>query len=190
MVKVLYGPQTETNLKHSVENLELFQSPVALITHMNAEHGFLPTNVFVDLLKQASNLPTVTKPTELWLKNQKEYNGFTSNLFQDISTIENGAIFGENNDETRARNHAFLIYVFGAISLQLDRHLTKDIEFPETLTARKFVALDEYLKNLILMVSKDEFEVCGNGECLTEDDRIALAKFHLINLLIGQIIQK
>ena len=190
MVKVIYGAQTETNLKYFVEKLELFESPIALVTHMNSEHGFLPIRVFVDQLKQTSNLPSVTKPTHLWLNNQREYHAFTFNLYKDISTIESVAIFGENDDETRTRNHAFLIYVFGAISLQLDHQITETTEYPELITDRKLMALYEYLKNLNLMVSRDEFEVCGNGECLTEADRIALAKFHLIGLLIGQFIQK
>ena len=190
MVEVMYGVDTTAKLIHLADELDLFGSPLALVSHIKSAHSFLPVEVFTDQLKSHSNIPMTVKPTPLWLENPKEYKLFTYNLYKDLIKMGNESIFGEVDEEERIRNHAFLVYCFGAICLQLDNHMSNNYQYPTLENGRKFKALEEYLTNFILMISKDEMEVCGNGESLTEVDRIEFAKYQLIRLLIGQLIQE
>ena len=182
MIKVVYGVHTNRKLTEMIDKLDLFETPFHLVSHIDGKHRFLPLQILEDQLKQLSNLSMAVKPPIKCLESYKEYKYFTYNLYKDLTSKEDD--FNEYADDETMRNHGFLIYCYGGISIQLDNHIKHDLLYPDAAIDRKFKAVEEYLSNLLLMVSKDEFEVCGNGECLTEYDRIEFAKFQLIRLII------
>ena len=68
-------------------------------------------------------VPTVVKPLNLNLKTQKSFDRFLSNIYQDILCADaTKPIFGEQTDEDRERNRAYLVYCYGALTLQIQDH--------------------------------------------------------------------
>ena len=182
LVKVVSGPENFIHLKNIFEEIELFNSSFDLVSHMSASHTNLPIDMFIDQLYQKTCVPTVVKPPSLNLQNQKTYSHFVHNIYRDLSAADiKGPIFGEKTLEDRERNQAYLVYCYGALALQIQSHF----ESPQPMgSTNKFQVIGQYLTNLLLMISNDEFEVAGNGECLTESDRKEFCKFHLINMIV------
>ena len=186
LVKMIGDPETLECLRNKLQTLDFFNSPFNLLCHMTSAHQHLPVDIFIDQLLQKTMVPTAVKPPNLYLKSQKGFDRFLNNLYLDIIFVDaKKPIFGEQSDEDRERNRAYLVYCYGALTLQIQDHF----ETESTNSQDKFQAIKKYLTNLLLMISKDDFEVAGNGECLTENDRIEFCKFHLLNLMIDFLLK-
>ena len=185
MLNVIHGPDNTNRLKTILESLEMFASAFDLVCHIDEKHE-LPTGGFVDQLIPETLVPTVVKPTSIWMTSQKEFSHLTFNIYQDTVDIPpNISIFGEKTKEQRERNHAHLVYCYSALTLQIQDHL--DGKVPNS--SDKFQLISGYLKNLLLVVSKDEFEVAGNGECITDTDRNEFCKYHLVNMVVTYFLE-
>ena len=158
----------------------MFTSAFDLVCHIDEKHE-LPTGGFVDQLIPETLVPTVVKPTRTWITSQKEFSYFTFNIYQNLVGIpSNTSIFGERTNEQREHNHAHLVYCYAALTLQIQDRLDGIV----ANSSNKFQIISEYFKNLLMVISKDEFEVARNGECITDKDRNAFCKYHLVNMVV------
>ena len=189
LINVLYGVGTTQKLKNILSELILFNSPFELISHINLNHDHLPTDIFEDQLAQRSQIPTVVKSPNINLKSRLGYRSLTYNIYRNISTVATWvSIFGETAGDSRIRNRAFLIYSYGALASLIQDHYDSSIS-NSTDENLKLNACRQYLSYLLTMISGDAFEVAGNAECLTEDDRIEFSKYNLLKLLIERIME-
>ena len=180
MFNVIYGTDNTNRLKTIVNSFEMFASAFDLVCHIDELHE-LPTGSLVDQLIPETLVPTVVKPARIWITTQKKFSFLTYNIYQNLVNIPpNTTIFGEKTNEQRERNHAHLVYCYSALTLQIQDHL--DGKVPNS--SNKFQLISEYLKNLLLVISKDEFEVARNGECITDKDRNEFCKYHLVNMIV------
>ena len=189
LINVIYGVGTSHKLEKIVEELSLFNSAFELVSHMNLCHGHLPTDIFEDQLAQRSNVPTVVKSPKLSLENRWGYKYLTYNIYQNISCVGTDiSIFGEPEGDGRVRNRAFLIYSYGALCSLIQDHYDSS---SSDLTGEnlKLKACSQYLSYLLKMISGDTFEVAGNAECLTENDRIEFSKYNMLKLLIDRTLE-
>ena len=172
-----------------MEDLPLFYSAFELVSHIDLCHGHLPTDIFEDQLVQRSQVPTVVKSPKLSLQSRWGYQYLTYNIYQNISSVRTDiSIFGEAEGDARVRNRAFLIYSYGALCSLIQDHYDSS---SSDLTGEnvKLKACSQYLTYLLQMISGDAFEVAGNAECLTEDDRIEFSKYNMLKLLIDRILE-
>ena len=189
LVNVIYGPGTFEKLRHIIDQLKLFQSPLDLVSHLDLEHH-LPTDIFVDQLTQRSRVPTVVKSPTIFLQNRLGYSHFTYNIYQNLTSLDPDVrIFDEINDDDRIRNRACLLYSYGALCSIIQNHYDSKECSNHTDNETKLKICSQYLTHLLEMISKDSFEIAGNAEFLTERDRIEFSKFNLVKLLIDRILE-
>ena len=185
MLNIIHGPDNINRFKKILESLDIFDSAFNLVCHIDEMHK-LPTGGFVDQLIPKTLVPTTVKPTRLWITSQKEFSHFTYNIYQNIVDIPpSTSIFGEKTNEQRERNHAHLVYCYCALTLQIQDHLDGKI----TNTSNKFKMINQYFQNLLLVISRDEFEVARNGECITDNDRYEFSKYHLVNMIVTYFLE-
>ena len=189
LINVIYGAGTTEKLRHIVNQLELFESPLDLVSHLDLDHK-LPTDIFVDQLTQRSRVPTVVKPPKIFLQNRWGYSNFTYNIYQNLAPLDPDAtIFDEKNNEDRIRNRACLLYSYGALYCIIQDHYDSKESSNHSNNDTKLKLCSRYLSHLLEMISKDSFEIAGNAEFLTERDRIEFSKFNLVKLLIDRIFE-
>ena len=170
-----------------LKNEYFFTSPLELVSHIKQQHSHLPVDIFVDILSQKTNIPTVVKsPRQFLNEGIFGVNNLNYNVYRDLTAFQplDYAFTTDPYCPQKGRNQVFLIYAYVTLALQLQDH----IDQPKPRKFSKMKTLYAYLESFLFVLQHDFFEIAKNDECLTESDRIAFGKMNILKIIIGHWI--
>ena len=164
-----------------------FESALELVSHIDLKHSHLPVEIFTDIISQNTSIPLVTiSPRHYFKRGIAGVKNLLHNIYRDLTVFKplNCAFTTDSKCDNLERNQTLLVYAYVTLALQLQDHNDK----PQTKSNSKMQILHTYLDNFLYVLQQDFFEVALNNECLTESDRIAFGKIHVLKIIVGHLI--